>query len=806
MATRRFHSDSRRAAALVLMLASAIVPSAAAERTVLLVNVPAEAGWQDMAFLAAVPAAAVANAGKPAVIAFGQAGVTREIEDYLKRYKPQAVTVVGPRPAKAPAAWRALAASSADSAACALAQTFWTSSARVVVCRDDDYASALVAAPLAARLRAPLLSAGKDGLSAAAAKIVKQLGAKQAVVIGPAAKAVASLKRQGLAVTELADAKAALAWLRKRGLATTYVAAVNPKDRSHTVIKKLSLAGSLLAAARGGMVVPLAYDVRWKVGFAGKDVPRAKDATKKRVKKQPKSTLRKRIGRIALDGQDVAFMVTSEDKGRRGRLNVDLNANGSYDDAGEGPFAANSTLTLGKKRYIVSIGGKNGPGKCDLWLTWPSAEAVHRDLQTHYAVLARHPEHLCLVGFPDAIPQAIVPRGSGDMTTDLPYTNVDADLFAEIGVARLIAEDASLATLYASRVITYEQLLDPSWQRNTGEARWENTYTKLFENVGFRKSFRHDRSDLKWIVKPVKGANGAKDTRGKRANEFGQDSPMTRTAAMTHMAHSWWKDLGQTYSWDSTALLAPVVVESGGCLTAVLDRQTDCRSVIARLFRNGAVSFVGNSRPGIAYQEQLRLEFWNGVLAGKTIGQAHRMALNSTVVTMLETGRLTGGPDHYQLHIRTLFGDPAFTMHVPSAPKSAPAKVTVAGDVVSVHAPAAWWPVKIRVPEDWKKWADKDIYVCRGAGTYAKRRWCREQYDLEITCFNAEIRTNRRIKGITQAQSPPKPLGWRGKHHVDEHADGWRTYRWQVQLIDFDQVKGKIKAKVDRLDYRIEWE
>jgi len=799
-----------RAVVLVLMLASAVMPSVAAERAVLLVNVPAEPGWQDMAFLAAVPAAATANDGKPAVIALGQAGVTREIEDYLKRYKPRVVYVLGPPPAKAPAAWRNLAAKSADSAACALAQTFWKSSARVVVCRDDDYASALVAAALAARLRAPLLPAAKDGLSAAESKMVKHLGAKQAVVVGPAAKAAAGLKRQGLAVTELADAKAVLAWLRKGGLATTYLAAVNPRDRSHTVIKKLSLAAPLLAAARDGMVVPLSYETRWKVGFTGKDVPKSKDAPKKqpakRTKKQPKSKTQQRIGRIGLDGQDVAFMVTSEDRGRRCRLKVDLNSNGSYDDAGEGPFAGNSTIALGKKRYIVSIGRKNGPGKCDFWLTWPSAEVVKRDLQAYYGVLARHPEHLCIVGFPDAIPQAIVPRGAGDMTTDLPYTNVDADLFAEIAVARLIAEDASLATLYASRVITYEQLLDPSWQRNVGEARWENTYTKLFENVGFRKSFRHDRSDLKWIVKPVKPANGAKGTRGKRANEFDQDSPFTRTAAMTHMAHSWWKDLGQTFSWDSTALLAPVVVESGGCLTAVLDRQTDCRSVIARLFRNGAVSFVGNSRPGIAYQEQLRLEFWNGVLAGKTIGQAHRMALNSTVVTMLETGRSTSGPDHYQLHIRTLFGDPAFKMHIPSPPKSAPAKVSIAGDVVSVHAPATWWPVKIRVPEDWKKWADKDLYVCRGAGTYAKRRWCGEQYDLEITCVNAEIRTKRRIKGIKQVQSPSKPLGWRGKYHVDEHADGSRTYRWQVQLIDFDQIKGKIKARIDRIDYRIEWE
>jgi len=798
------------AGAFVLMLAAAVVPAAAAERTVLLVNVPTEPGWQDMAFLAAVPAATVANDGKPAAIAFGQGGVTREIEDYLKRYTPRAVYVVGPRPAKAPATWRALTAKSADSAACALAQTFWKSSARVVVCRDDDYASALVAAALAARLRAPLLPAGNDGMSAAASKVVKHLGAKQAVVVGPAVKAAAGLKRQHLTVTDLADAKAVLAWLRKAGLATTYLAAVNPRDRSHTSIKKLSLAAPLLAAARDGMVVPLAYDVRWKVGFAGKDVPKPKAPPGKQParqrKKQPKNTIRKRVGRISLDGQDVAFMVTSEARGRRSRLTVDLNGNGSYADPGEGPFAMNDRLAIGKKRYIVSLGPKGGPGKCDVWLTWPPVDPVKRDLEAHYRAAGRHPEHLCLVGFPDAICQGLVPNGDKDMTTDLPYANVDDDIFAEIGVGRLIAENASLATLYASRVVTYEHLLDPSWQRNTGEARWENTYTKLFENVGFRKSFRHDRSDLKWIEKPVEPAPGVKGTRGKRAKEFDQDSPLTRTAAMTHMAHSWWKDLGQTFSWESTALLAPVVVESGGCLTAVLDRQSDCRSVIARLFRNGAVSFVGNSRPGIAYQEQLRLEFWNGVLAGKTIGQAHRMALNSMVVTTLETGQQDRGPNHYQLHIRTLFGDPAFTMHIPSAPKSAPAKVSVAGDVVSVHAPATWWPVKIRVPEDWKKWADKDLYVCRGAGTYAKRRWCGEQYDLEITCVNAEIRTKRRIKGITQVQTPPKGLGWRGKYHVDEHPDGSRTYRWQVQLIDFDQITGKITARIDRIDYRIEWQ
>lgn len=63
-----------------------------------------------------------------------------------------------------------------------------------------------------------------------------------------------------------------------------------------------------------------------------------------------------------------------------------------------------------------------------------------------------------------------------------------------------------------------------------------------------------------------------------------------------------------------------------------------------------------------------------------------------------------------------------------------------------------------------------------------------------------------RLKRIEQVQSPPKPLGWTGKYVVDEHADGTRTYRWRVRLVDFDQPKGTILSQVDRLDYRIVFE
>ena len=796
--TRCSVRSARYSAALVAILL--FLPAVAQGRSALLVRVPAEAGWRDLACLAAIPAMAVADGGEPAVIALPAEGrLPREVADFLRRYRPETVYLLAAGGEDPNLIWShtALPADSAPAAAGVLARTFWKTAADVVICREDDYASALIAAPLAARLKAPLLFAGKKGLPAGAAGEIKRLKPKRAIMVGEAPAAARAMKKIGLAVTRLADAKAVLAWAKSRKLATDYIAAVNPTDRTRTVIKKLSLAGALLAAGRGGLVVPLTYDVRWKVGFVGEDC--AKDPPKG----TPKGKAPPRKGIIEIDGKKVPFVATGDPRDRNRRLNLDLNGNGRFDDAGEGPRVMCDRVKIAGKEYVISLGQRNGVGKADVRLTWPTADVLVSDLQSHYAALGRAPEHLCLVGHPDAVPQALFINAKDrptDLTSDLPYANTDADRFAEIGVARLVAEDVCFATLYASRAINYEHLLDESWRRNVGEARWENTFTKLFQNVGFRRSFRHRRDDLRWIVKPAEGV------KGKRAREFDANSPLTSVAAMAHMDHSWWKGIGQTYSWESDVLLAPTLVESGGCLTATLDREADCRSIISRLLRNGAMGFHGNSRPGIAQQELQRHEFWNGVLAGKTIGQAHRQALNSTVVTVLEENQIEKGPHRYQLHIRTLFGDPAFRMHVPAKPRSAPARMEVTGDVATVHSPAQWWPVKMRVPEDWKRWADKDLYVCRGAGTYALRHWCGEQYDEEITCYTASLRTPRKIKAIRQVQSPPKPLGWTGNWHVDEHADGTRTYRWRVQLIDFDQKTGKITGKADRLDYRIEWE
>ena len=768
-------------------------------RAVLFARVPAGPSWHDLAFLAAVPAATVCTDGRPALIALDESGsITREIEDYLRRYKPQALYCLGPAPEepteRAPA-WRALEARSAESAACTLARTFWRSADVAVLCRDTDYASALVASALAARLRAPLLFCSDAGPSAATRQHLRQLRVRQALVVGAAPTAADALKRHGLAVTALADARAVLAWMRERKLPVSYFAVGNPRDREATVVKKLSLTAPLLAAARQGMVVPLPYDTLWKVAFRGAE---CKDNPPKGT---PPSRKPPRKGTLSVHGRTHPYVVTSGTNTRDYvALHIDRNGDGDFSDTGDGPFHTGDVVTLGGTRYSLTLGEKNGAGKADVRITYPCADQVVADLKALYAVAGRAPEYLCIVGFPDAIPQAIVrdhPHSNRDLPSDVPFANADADRFAEVALGRVIAENATFAALYASRVITYEQLLRPSWCRMAGQARWENTYATLFENVGFVVAPHHDRDDLKWIQKPTP------KSKGKRAKGFDQSSPLTRVAVLTHMAHSWWHDLGQTYDWESDVLLAPTFVESGGCLTTALDRQPDFRSVVARLLRNGAVGYVGNALPGIAYQEQQRLEFWNGVLAGDTIGQAHRRATNSAVALVLETGQLDRGPNHYQLYIRGLFGDPAFALHLPSAPRSAPARVEVSGGIVSVHAPAAWWPCRIRVPEDWKKWNDKDLYVLRGAGTSPNRHWLGAGYDAEETYVDAQFRTSRKVERIEQIQMPPKPLGWTGKYVVDEHADGTRTYRWRVRLVDFDQPKGKILSQVERLDYRI---
>ncbi|MEW6072200.1 MAG: C25 family cysteine peptidase [Planctomycetota bacterium] len=245
------------------------------------------------------------------------------------------------------------------------------------------------------------------------------------------------------------------------------------------------------------------------------------------------------------------------------------------------------------------------------------------------------------------------------------------------------------------------------------------------------------------------------------------------------------------------------MVESSGCSTAALDQDPGFRSVAARLMRNGAVAFAGNSRRGIAQQELFRTELWNGLDAGLTLGQANRRAANRVVAAVLERGETDRGPYHYQLHNAAVFGDPALAPALPPAPAAGAPRIEVEGARVLVHGPARWRRHAAAPLAEWGC-AFPILTSWRAPGVGVESRWHdgekRDEEDLLVT---VEVRTRLPVTGIEPLDPPPPPLGWTGRAFLDEHPDGKRSVLWRVRFLDADMTTGEVRAQVGRLAFRL---
>lgn len=191
-------------------------------RTTLLVPLPVEPGWQDMDFLAAIPAMTVVSQGAPSLVALEAAGtLTPEVQDYIRRYRPGEVILLGNAANTLVVGGRtcgAIKADSADEASCALSYKGWRTSPLAVISPDGDYEAGLVAAPLAARLRAPLFFAGQNGLSPRVTDELKRLDTRELIVVGKLGGGPQALNQAPQQVTELATAGEVIRWVRQRGL------------------------------------------------------------------------------------------------------------------------------------------------------------------------------------------------------------------------------------------------------------------------------------------------------------------------------------------------------------------------------------------------------------------------------------------------------------------------------------------------------------------------------------------------------------------------------------------------------------
>ena len=785
--------------------------SLAARKTTLFIPLGGEPSWQDMAFLAAVPASHQAtNPGGASLIALDHTlEVGPEIQDYLRRYQPDSVFLLGHGPSiasiKLPDQSKAkptlLPTSSAEDAALHLSRAFWKSSGTVVTCKDDDYESALVAAPLAALLKAPLLYTTSAGVSAETKAEMKRLGADRILTVG-ATNPIAN-------ATHLTGAKEVMKWVKSQGVDADYIAAVNPLDRTTSKVRKLSLVGAQLAAGRNGLVAPLPFQVEWKKPF--KSAPSNNELPEKFRNQQPPA----RTGVLKAGSSSVPYIATGNEKGNGMKLFIDRDGSGNF----TGPIRSGDSIELDGRKWTMSLGFGSSYHDSDVHITWPRADVVTERLREFYQILGIPPIHLCLVGLPDAIPQEIVHghMSSPDVTTDLPYAMLDDQQSSRIAVGRVVAEDVRFGSLYAARVLTYRELFNEEWVNRACQAEWENSFAPLFANVGFDASYRLTDEDIPWAEKPSQGK------KGKPGPGFTQDSPLTRAKLICHMNHSWNFELGRTMKWDATSLIAPAVVESGGCGTTSLDRSAPGqlivegatgaqspelahrhRSVVSRLFRLGAVSFSGGSREMTAQQLPLRQAYWSGILSGQSVGQAHRGAQNVGFLILKELGNSndSGGYRH-SVYGRTLLGDPAVAIQAPGPTRSAPARTVLNGNQLTVHAPEKWETVKIFVPPDWKKWAERDIFVLRAAGAYSLSHWGPQERDIEIPMVLAEFQSDKNISSLTLRGTPAQPLGWSGIWHSDRNRDGTYTHRFGVRMIDFNQENGKVLHSVDRLEFSV---
>ena len=730
----------------------------------------------DVRFLCALAAAATGPL-PPLVLAVDTNSPWRpELLDFLRRAEPAQLLQLGALPA-APAPWHARCSTttSTDSVgiACELAARFFPTAKSAVLCTFAERGAALCAAVLAARLHTPLLPCQSDGLDERVRAQLATAGITQVLTVGRDAPT----KLAGLRLERLLDDAAVASKLAAEKLPIEYVAAVQADDDRASHAAQLSLAGALLAVARRGTVAITPGDVHWK----------ERSATTK-LSEAPKGAASSTNGWYRGEVQDGkakrAFVTGFDPKAQRAFVQFDRNGDADFADADETPQRTGTTIELGGRRHNIDLDVDEHARGQGLWLTTPTAEDLAASIQRVRTASRSNPDLLCLVGWPDSLPMAIIADAQpidADLVSDIPIAQTDADPFVDLAMARFVTEDLPSATLLACRGLVHTTFRERTYAHRFATAEWAGSdNAPLLEAAGLQFAGHHD---------------------GKQF--LASDSPLANVALLEHGSHAMWTEMGKTCAWDSQVLLAPCLVDSAGCSTAALDMDPQHRSVALRMLRNGALAFVGNRRRGAAQQELFHSEFLNAVLAGQNLGAANRTALNRVLTAMLDGSGIDPHMLRYQLHAATAFGDPAVQFDLVPGEWKGLARVELQSLRAIVHAPATWHRSDYAPLAEWGCPVPK-LYTWRAPGLGIDSSWFGpRQRNEDRAVFTAEVRTKRRIDKLEAIDNPDGALCFGGKFFVDEHADGTRSIYWRVRLIDFDMESGEVRAQRSRAEFRL---
>ena len=756
------------------------------------------AHWTDLAFLAAIPASACLNQGRPTVLLYnvsndGEEDISNKIDDaeiigdFLSRYQPTEVSILHHN--SSDGAIRIVVdqeedtgkdkkklhhKKSSDSASTsirhqmmkdlhtttiAVAKAAWPSTPKTVVTvLEEDYSAALLASSLAARIRAPLFFVGVDAWNKDVLNQVRKEYSSANVLFvrgdDNTEKEAPPWMSQQLSeggptrnVVSIEGVTGAIKWLDSQGYPPIdYLAVANPNDRTADVVsQKLSLTAPVYAARRGGLVVPVVNPI---------------SATKTTT-----------------------------------AIHCD-------------PRTLDHTL-----RYLGNV--------------------IHEK--------SSPPEHVVLVGGFDVVPawqtNSDCNNNKSFAVSDIPYGNLGSILydedhddkknphechrkkFRDIAIGRIFAESPLCGSLLAARTVNYELLLDRRWATIILEAgTWGfPEVSSLFRIAGIGESpGRHVRKiDM-------------------------EQARLVEAAAFLHKDHSSAMGLGNFVSCRTECLYAPSIVVTRGCHGAGIDEgfQCDGGTVAGRMLGRGCVCYVGSSRSPTSANTLTEVAFFQELLYGEseqpmTVGRAMKTAFNKSLVNHLDGGVM----NNYCLENEVLLGDPAL---VPCFAKRGTAYTKVGASLrtravvtsashsyhesgfVTFVGPSEWKLTPIHQDQlaEWKYKGDLFTYVapCVEQETV----WCGRGYDVQELYYVVSVVLPKGMNvqavkaldsteaagsssAVTRHESSEWTKRWwrSGQHFVQHNNDGSTTVRWRLRLLDYDMETGAIRAELKSAHFQL---
>ena len=198
-----------------------------------------------MLLLATIPAASK-TAGEPALLVMPQSGNDETaFLDFVTQYRPEETYATGSLSLGSLEAMLGVVKVVGGGTPCeaseALARKFWSQASELVVARCDDYTSALMAAPLAAKKSSPLVLLSQ---TVDLVKLTGDLKVQSLLFVGSGS----GPEGLGLSQVHLQSAEDVFDALGK----PDYLAIANPADRELQSYRATSALAPLLAALRGG--------------------------------------------------------------------------------------------------------------------------------------------------------------------------------------------------------------------------------------------------------------------------------------------------------------------------------------------------------------------------------------------------------------------------------------------------------------------------------------------------------------------------------------------------------------------------